>query len=507
MKNKKGFFQRQIHRIENSTLFKPIKLLWQLFVSRMKKSIRFELVVAFGVCVIISIIFFIMSSKLFYNTVTESYMDYSSSYHDIKQRAKALSHELNSRGLSSKDTAAFKDIIEDYYNLQGSHRVMITDTEGNVLFRTSNLSDGKVDIHTIIKNYIETSEYDGYYEAKEVYSFFPLELQDIKAYLITSSMPEATISYKNYISENIFVSFVIAFFSFIISFLIITNSSMKYIQEISKGLKEISRGNLSYRLPIKGEDELGNLANNINYMAQEIETKIENERKAEKTKNELITNVSHDLRTPLTSIMGYIGLARDEKYSDEKELKEYLDIAFNKSERLKVLIDDLFEYTKLTNEGVLLNFQRLNLNEFLEQLIEELRPYYEENDLKLNVLLPEEKIFINADTNKILRLFENLFTNSIKYSHKPGEVNVSLEKFTETVVFTISNRGDRIDKDKLKKIFERFYRADEARNSSVSGSGLGLAITKNIAELHKGRVWADCQEDIITFYVQLPLEK
>ena len=179
MKNKKGFFQRQIHRIENSTLFKPIKLLWQLFVSRLKKSIRFVMVVAFGVCVIISIIFFIMSSKLFYNTVTESYMDYSSSYHDIKQRAKALSHELNSRGLSSKDTAAFKDIIEDYYNLQGSHRVMITDTEGNVLFRTSNLSDGKVDIHTIIKNYIETSEYDGYYEAKEVYSFFPLELQDI----------------------------------------------------------------------------------------------------------------------------------------------------------------------------------------------------------------------------------------------------------------------------------------------------------------------------------------
>ena len=283
---------------------------------------------------------------------------------------------------------------------------------------------------------------------------------------------------------------------------------MKYIQEISKGLKEISEGKLSYRISIKGEDELSNLANNINYMAQEIETKIHSERKAEKTKNELVTNVSHDLRTPLTSVIGYIGLAKDGKYNSPEELQEYLNIAYTKSERLKLLIDDLFEYTKLTNDGVTLNFQRVNIIEFLEQLIEELRPDFEDNKLILKNNLPEEKLYINADANKLLRVFENLFSNSIKYSYKPGTVEISLEAFSEVMIFSIKNKGDRIERENLKKIFDRFYRGDEARSSAVSGSGLGLAITKNIVELHKGRVWANCDsQDFITFYVQLPLYK
>lgn len=242
-------------------------------------------------------------------------------------------------------------------------------------------------------------------------------------------------------------------------------------------------------------------------MAQEIQIKIENERKAEKTKNELITNVSHDLRTPLTSVMGYLGLVKDGKYSDEKEMKEYLSIAFNKAERLKILIDDLFEYTKLTNANVNIELRKVNLNEFLEQLIEELRPYYEESELTLKVFLPEEKVYVNVDTNKMLRVFENLFTNAIKYSRKPSDVKINLERFTETAVFSISNIGESLSKEKLSMIFERFYRADEARNSSVSGSGLGLAITKNIVELHGGKVWANCEEELITFYVQLPLFK
>ncbi len=374
-KDKKSFIQKLIIKLENSTLFKPVKLLWELFLKKMKKSIRFELVVVFGVCLLIGILSFGINNFLSYN-------------------------------------------------------------------------------------------------------------------------------------RNGFTSYIFAFAGFIISFLIITNNTMKYIQEISKGLKEISEGKLSYRIPIKGEDELSNLANNINYMAQEIETKMQSERKAEKTKNELVTNVSHDLRTPLTSVIGYIGLAKDHRYNSPEELQEYLNIAYTKSERLKLLIDDLFEYTKLTNDGVSLTFQRINIIEFLEQLIEEVRTDFEENELILEDNLPEEKVYINADANKLLRVFENLFSNSIKYSYKPGTVSISLEAFSEVMIFSINNKGDRIERENIKKIFDRFYRGDEARSSTVSGSGLGLAITKNIVELHGGRVWANCDHnDLITFYVQLPLFK
>lgn len=474
----------------------------------MKKSIRFELVVVFGVCFIIALIAFALGNSFFSGKVTETYMNYDDSVNSINYRAEDLVRSLNNSKLSSKDTDKLKAILTNNFSVNGDDKVLITNLDGDVLVKSDNASETKIDIYTMLKNSIESNTMrKNNFEGKRVDGIYPIDLKDTKAYVITSSVPTARLIEHTYVRKNSVLALFVAVVAFILSFIIITNNQMKYIQEISKGLKEISKGDLSYRIAKKGEDELGNLAGNINYMAQEIQIKIENERRAEKTKNELITNVSHDLRTPLTSVMGYIGLVKEGKYSDEIEMKEYLDIAFNKSERLKILIDDLFEYTKLTNANVNMEFNKMNLNEFIEQLIEELRPDYEKNNLTLKTSLPEEKVYVNVDTNKMLRVFENLFTNAIKYSHKPGNIEVYLEKFLETTVFSISNSGDNLSKEKLSMIFERFYRADEARNSSVSGSGLGLAITKNIVELHGGKVWANSEGNLITFYVQLPLIK
>lgn len=509
MKNsKKGRLKRWFYKILNSRLFKPFKKLWDIFLNRMKKSIRFELVVVFGVCFIIALIAFGIGNSLFSGKVTESHMEYDQSVNNINYRAEDLVRSINSSKLSSSETDKLKAIIKNNFSNRSDDKVVITDLDGNVIVKSDNASETKIDIYTMLKNSIESNNIrKNNFEGKRVDGIYPINLKDTKAYVITSAVPTAQLIEHTYVRKNSLLALLVAVASFIISFIIITNNQMKYIQEISKGLKEISTGDLSYRIPKKSEDELGTLAGNINFMAQEIQIKIENERKAEKTKNELITNVSHDLRTPLTSVMGYLGLVKDGKYSDEKEMKEYLSIAFNKAERLKILIDDLFEYTKLTNANVNIELRKVNLNEFLEQLIEELRPYYEENELTLKVFLPEEKVYVNVDTNKMLRVFENLFTNAIKYSRKPSDVKINLEKFTETAVFSISNIGESLSKEKLSRIFERFYRADEARNSSVSGSGLGLAITKNIVELHGGKVWANCEGESITFYVQLPLFK
>lgn len=456
----------------------------------------------------IAFITFGFSNSMFSDIVRETYMDYEESVSNIYYRADDLVRNINLSKVSSKDTDKIKSMIKNSFVRRSDDKVLITDLDGNIIVKTDNASETRIDIYTMVKNSMDSkNSLSSGNAGKKVDGIYPVSFTDTKAYMIISSIPTAQIMERTYVGKKSFLSILVALISFVLSFIIITNNKMKYIQEISRGLKEISRGNLSYRIDKKGEDELGILSGNINFMAQEIQTKIENERKAEKTKNELITNVSHDLRTPLTSVMGYIGLVKDGKYKDEKELKEYLEIAFSKSERLKILIDDLFEYTKLTNAEAQLQLQRVNLNEFLEQLIEELRADYEDNQLTLKKNFLQEKIMVKVDTNKMLRVFENLFTNAIKYSHKPGTVEVYLEKFSETVVFSINNRGDNLSKEKLTKIFERFYRADEARNSTISGSGLGLAITKNIVELHGGKVWANCEDNLITFYVQLPLLK
>ena len=138
---------------------------------------------------------------------------------------------------------------------------------------------------------------------------------------------------------------------------------MRYIDLVSDGLLEISKGTLNYRIKKYGDDELTSLSNNINFMAEELKNKMEMERQAQGTKSELITNVSHDLRTPLTSIKGYLGLIKEKKYLEEHQLEQYINIAYNKSEKLEVLINNLFEYTKLTSNGTNLNVQNIALVE------------------------------------------------------------------------------------------------------------------------------------------------
>ena len=241
-----------------------------------------------------------------------------------------------------------------------------------------------------------------------------------------------------------------------------------------------------------------------NYMADDINRKIIAERQSEQAKSDLITNVSHDLRTPLTSIMGYIGLVKEGKYDDEDEMKEYLNIAFSKAEKLKVLINDLFEYTKLSSEGIKINKVRVNLIEFLSQLSEELMPLFEQNNLELvSYYGKEEGIQVDIDPDKMVRVFDNLFTNAIKYSYKPGVISVDVVKDQGYVTVVIRNRGENIPKEKIEKLFDRFYRVEESRNTQTGGTGLGLAISKNIVELHGGNIWAECFGAEISFFIKL----
>ena len=301
------------------------------------------------------------------------------------------------------------------------------------------------------------------------------------------------------------LSVSIAFLSFLIIFYFITNKKMKYIEIISIGLLEISKGNLDYRIKKYGKDELSILADNINYMAEELKTKIDSERKAEKTKNDLITNVSHDLRTPLTSIKGYLELIKDKKYTQENQLDQYANISYNQAERLELLINDLFEYTKLANNAVKFEKQNIALNELLDQLIEELVPIFENTTVTISKEFIKEKIIINVDPNKIARVFENLLINAIRYSIKPSEIKVILTVDGSYSLVSIKNKCEEISDDNLSKIFDRFYRVEESRSSNTGGSGLGLAIAKSMVELQDGFIEAKYENGYVNFNVKFKI--
>lgn len=280
---------------------------------------------------------------------------------------------------------------------------------------------------------------------------------------------------------------------------------MNQIEVLAEGVMEIAKGNLAYRIKKKGQDEIAVLTDNVNHMAEAIMTSIEMERKIEKQKNELITNVSHDLRTPLTSIMGYLRLLRDERYDTKGQYDEYIKIAFSKSEQLKNLIDDLFEYTKLTNESIVLGQQEVCINELLDQLIEELIPQAEENRRTFHKNFSQERIFATVDSEKIVRVFDNLLMNAIKYCTGDGEIFVSLERKESNVQICVANKSDEFTSEELMSLFDRFYKKDQSRTSVAKGSGLGLAIAKSIVELHGGKIDAKYTDGMLQFIIDLPV--
>jgi signal transduction histidine kinase len=476
--------------------------------SHVEHSIRLQLMLAFGVCLGLAVIASASSSP-FFAKVNKSYsIEYDSGRQSIDNRTRSL---LNTLEFAAKqnvqaDTAstekAVARVIEN--NSWDTLKVLIVDLDGKVLHKSSNASESQVDLHGVIRNAMNNRLYDNQYRNQEYVSFYPLNIIETRNYLIVSGMPEPSIVPLP--AQESMLPYVVGFIVFIVSFFYLTKRKMKYIEELAGGLMEISRGNLDFRIVKKSNDELGVLAESMNEMTEVLQHTIEEERLAEKTKTELITNVSHDLRTPLTLIMGYLRLLKDRNYTDQQQAESYVNIAFSKSEKLKGLIEDLFEYTKLTNRGETLSLKRVCLNELLEQLLEEHVTHAESNQLTIFRALPSEKIWVDLDADKIIRVFDNLITNAVNYSFKPGQIKIAMFRDKDFVHVCISNRGTPIPQAELERLFDRFYRLDESRSSETGGgSGLGLAIAKSIIDFHGGQIWAECDGEDIRFWVKLKL--
>jgi len=312
--------------------------------------------------------------------------------------------------------------------------------------------------------------------------------------------------YDNFGSQNALIVFFVPIFLIMLYIFFKRDKRLRhaeYLHQISANVQHIASGDFTYKIPVKQEGELGQLAFNINRFVEQLQLSLEEERRAQQTKNELITNVSHDLRTPLTSITGYLGLIEQDLYRDEVELRYYVSLAHEESERMSQIIHDLFEFTRLRNHEFKLQAEKINLVEMLNQLIEQFQLQLEQAQIKARLHFEEPALFVFADGNRLRRVFENLITNAILYGKDGKTLDIFGRKKDGDIHLDVVNYGEEIPQSDLPHIFDRFYRVEKSRSTHTGGSGLGLAIAKQIVEMHGGTIQVNSDMERTVFSVRL----
>ena len=299
-----------------------------------------------------------------------------------------------------------------------------------------------------------------------------------------------------------FVGFIILeviacfIFFFAIYFIFFTKKITDYFEQLDKGIEEFSGGNFDIKFEIRNEDELSNMARNLNRTTGEINRILAKERNEEKSRKEFITSIAHDLRTPLTSVIGYLQLvmskSAESRNNEELLIKneEYIRVAYDKAIRLQGLIEDLFSFTKTDSTELRLHLEEIDIVKLIEQLADECYPSLQEAGLSLEFRKSAEVMKIEADGELMARALANLLTNGIKYGKDGKKLIVELYQENEKsdLHIRIINYGRLIPKKDIEHIFDKFYRVEDSRSVETGGTGLGLAITKNIVSLHGGDI-------------------
>jgi signal transduction histidine kinase len=272
------------------------------------------------------------------------------------------------------------------------------------------------------------------------------------------------------------------------------------LNSILNGTEAIAAGNLNQTIEQKGRGNLAELAHHLNNMKAGFKTALEQQIRSERLKSELITNVSHDLKTPLTSIINYVDLLKTENITPEQR-ESYVGVLERKTQRLKTLIDDLFEASKMASGAAELTLESVNVTSLLNQALAELSEQIEASTLSLKVSVPDHKVEAILDGKKIWRVFENLIGNALKYAMPSSRVHISLTQNSGKIVFTIKNVSAYEIDFEVSELLERFKRGDSSRHTE--GSGLGLAIAKSIVDLHGGELLIQIDGDYFKVIVTL----
>ena len=277
------------------------------------------------------------------------------------------------------------------------------------------------------------------------------------------------------------------------------------LRHIISELHYIANGHFDHRISFSVNNDMQKVNDSINSLVDSTVGAINEEKAIEQSKDELITNVSHDIRTPLTSIIGYLGLLKNGAVTSQEDMLKYINIAYDKAEQMKSLANDLFEYTTLKSTKTKLNVTPINIKGMMEQVAAGFELEAEKKGIAFSVKARPDDLIVNADVEKLVRVYNNLISNALKYAAGASRINLVANLINhEQVELRVENNGEPIPKDKLKKIFDRFYRVESSRNTKTGGTGLGLSIVQGGVELHGGTIRCESNKDWTSFIILLP---
>jgi len=278
------------------------------------------------------------------------------------------------------------------------------------------------------------------------------------------------------------------------------NGVTKYFDEISKGMDDLMQGSNN---EIELSSEMNFMETKLNMFKHILERRERDAKQAEQRKNDLVVYLAHDIKTPLTSVIGYLDLMAEVPDMPIEQRAKYIDITLEKANRLERLINEFFEITRYNLQNIELDKMDFNLSYMLLQMADEFYPMLSDKKQKVEVNA-ENNIMLCGDPDKLARVFNNVFKNAIAYGDKNSKIIIDVYKQPQETIITFKNYGKRIPPQKLDSIFEKFYRLDESRGTDTGNAGLGLAIAKEIITLHEGEIYAESNDDYTIFYIKLP---
>ncbi len=297
--------------------------------------------------------------------------------------------------------------------------------------------------------------------------------------------------------DYIILGAMIVFFLLLIRLLL--SWFTKYFDEIISGVNALASGQ---KRQIVMSSELGFVSDQLNKVNDELIRSAEAEREAEKRKNDLVVYLAHDIKTPLTSVIGYLSLLEESPQLPADQRQKYIEIALTKAQRLECLVSEFFEITRYNLHDVPLQKRSINLSYMMEQIVDEAYPQLAKNGKTASINIPKE-LTVYADSDKLARVFNNIFKNAIAYSEAGSVIEITAESDQQRTVIHFKNTG-AIPQSELDAIFEKFYRLDDARQTATGNAGLGLAIAKDIVVLHGGTITAESHTNYTVFTVMLP---
>lgn len=305
---------------------------------------------------------------------------------------------------------------------------------------------------------------------------------------------------------RIFMDNKVAFLcvGFVLLFLLFYNILIKwllhYLENVEKAIDSVRDDKEE---PVRMATELQPISDKLNSLKRTLKRKERARLESEQKKNDLVVYLAHDLKTPLTSIIAYLTMLDAQKNMPEEDRRKYTRISLEKAQRLGELINEFFEITRFNLQDIVLEKEKLDVSLMLEQLADESYGVLAEKYMTCRVDT-DENLLVDGDPDKLARVFDNLLRNAVAYSFTDTEIDIQAHQQEDEIVVTFRNEGHQIPEQKLKSIFEKFYRADNARSSKTGGAGLGLSIAKQIVELHGGTIEAASDQRFTTFTVKLP---